>query len=30
MKFIRTRTIRNDKEVNDGIEILEPMGKEIL
>lgn len=30
MKFIRTRTIRNDKEVNDGREILEPMGKEIL
>lgn len=30
MKFIRTRTRRNEKKVNDAREILEPMGKEIL
>lgn len=29
MKFIRTRPRRNEKELNDGREILEPMGKEI-
>ena len=29
MKFRRTRPRRNEKEVNGGRQILEPMGKEI-